>query len=363
MDISVFLIIALGLILVFGTGMYFVLQRASANLSKGLEQSVVAQRGLIDEALSRNRMESRQNMQIVLDDLQKRIDTVRTEVDKKLSETVTRNFEGFGAVAKRLEELKTVTGEVVNLSQGVRDLSRILESPKLRGAMGEFQLGEMLKQILPSDCFEEQYALDPKSREQVDAVIKLQEGFLCIDSKFPLTSARALLETDLSADEKKAYEKSFSQDVKTMVDSIASKYIISGKTLDFAFMFIPAEAVYYFLLQNSELHQHCLNKKVIPVSPNSFYAYLQALAVGFRGMRIQAKAQKISESLSKMTSDFERLQGELGKLGKHLKDAQTQYGNVESRTIKMSEAVVRLGSSTHEIEEPEAKSSSHPQIL
>ncbi|CAM6005654.1 unnamed protein product [Sphagnum balticum] len=254
--------------------------------------------------MTRNRMESQQTLQLALNDVQAKLqnlqgvteaklDTMRGEVDKKLSETITKNFQSFDAVAKRLEELQLVTGQVVSLSQGVRDLSRILESPKLRGAMGEFQLGEMLRQVLPSDVYEEQFAIEGK----LDAVIKLKEGFLCIDSKFPLNNARLLLETELDDAGIKSIRKLFSQDVKVMCDSIASKYIIAGKTLDFALMFIPAESVYYELLKDSELHQYCLKKHVIPVSPNSFYAYLQAIAV-LLYWRISASRNPIPEEMS-----------------------------------------------------------------
>jgi DNA recombination protein RmuC len=206
---------------------------------------------LMENSLSRGRAESRDGMQAVMNDIQVRLGTfqtntearlesIRGEVDKKLSETIAKNFKSFDAVSKRLEELQQVTGQVVSLSQGVRDLGKILESPKLRGAMGEFQLGEMLRQILPSDVYEEQFAIDGKSKETVDAVIKLKEGFLCIDSKFPLNNARALLEDNLSEEETKAARKAFANDVRNMAESISRKYIIPDRTLDFALMFIPA---------------------------------------------------------------------------------------------------------------------------
>jgi DNA recombination protein RmuC len=311
-------------------------------------------RNSLDEIMTRNRMESRQTLQLALNDVQAKLqtlqtvtetklDTIRGEVDKKLSETITKNFQSFDAVAKRLEELQLVTGQVVNLSQGVRDLSRILESPKLRGAMGEFQLGEMLRQVLPSDVYEEQFAIEGKSKEAVDAVIKLKEGFLCIDSKFPLNNARILLETELDDVGIKAVRKSFSQDVKVMVDGICSKYIIAGKTLDFALMFIPAESVFYELLKDSELHQYCLKKHVIPVSPNSFYAYLQAIAVGFRGLKIQAEAKKIEITIMRLKGDFQKFLVDFSKVGKHLKDAQTQYDNVEDRVEKFGTIIDKLG--------------------
>jgi DNA recombination protein RmuC len=308
----------------------------------------------VEGALSRGRVESQQSMQLVISDLQSRLtnlqlatenklETVRTQVDQKLSETITKNFESFGAVSKRLEELHTVTGQVVGLSQGVRDLSKILESPKLRGAMGEFQLGEMLRQVLPNDVFEEQFAIDPRSKEAVDAVIKLKEGFLCIDSKFPLNNARQLLESTLAEDELKVFRKAFQQDVKGMVDSIAAKYIVPEKTLDFALMFIPAESVFYELMKDSEIHQYCLKKHVIPVSPNSFYAYLQAIAVGFRGLKIQNEAKKIETTLIRLKNDFQKFQADFSKVGKHLKDAQTQYSNVEDRVERFGTIIDKLG--------------------
>jgi DNA recombination protein RmuC len=299
-------------------------------------------------------MESQQSVKLVIDDLQLRLgslqavtevklDSIKSEVDKKLSETVSRNLESFNLVSLRLEELQAVASQVVNLGQGVSDLSRILESPKLRGAMGEFQLGEMLRQVLPSDVFEEQYAIDPKSKEHVDAVIKLKEGLLCIDSKFPLSNARILLESNVTDDERKAARKSFAQDVRQMAESISSKYILPEKTLDFAFMFIPAESVFYELLQDMELHQFCLKKRVIPVSPNSFYAYLQAIAVGFRGLKIQAEAKKIEVVLGRLRVEFEKFGNDFSKVGKHLKDAQTQFSNVESRIERFGSIIGKLG--------------------
>lgn len=307
-----------------------------------------------EESMARNRMESGQALQMTLEGLQSRLqgfqtftenklELLRSDVDKKLSETVTKNFESFGAVSKRLEELQAVTGQVVNLSQGVRDLSRILESPKLRGSMGEFQLSEMLKQVLPTDVFEEQYAIDKKSKDSVDAVIKLKEGLLCIDSKFPLNNARLLLEENLDEAQRKEARKAFNQDVKAMAESISSKYIIPEKTLDFAFMFIPAESVFYEVMKDSDLHQHCLKRHVIPVSPNSFYAYLQAIAVGFRGLKIQVEAKKIEGALLRLKVDFQKFQNDFQKVGKHLKDAQSQYTNVEDRVARFGLTIDKLG--------------------
>jgi DNA recombination protein RmuC len=344
--LSITLILVLGAL---GAAGVFFLQKVREALRSEAEQSKI----FLDDVMTRNRMESRQSLQLAVTDMHAKIDTIRVEVDKKLSETVTKNFQSFDAVAKRLEELQAVTGQVVGLSQGVRDLSRILESPKLRGAMGEFQLGEMLRQVLPSDVYEEQYSIEGRSKESVDAVIKLKEGMLCIDSKFPLNNARLLLETEVNEEGIKAARKAFAQDVKVMVEGIASKYIIPEKTLDFALMFIPAESVYYELLKDSELHQFCLKKHVIPVSPNSFYAYLQAIAVGFRGLKIQGEAKKIEATILRLKGDFQKFLLDFNKVGKHLKDAQTQYNNVEDRVERFGITIDRLGLTAGEAENPQ----------
>lgn len=350
------LIINIAFLGVFLVVAFFIVKAIALQISKLQELfrlESTQNKNSLEEALSRSRMEGRQTMQMVIDDLQKRLsllqtttetrlEAIRQQVDTKLSETVSKNFESFGAVSKRLEELQAVTGQVVNLSQGVRDLSRILESPKLRGEMGEFQLGEMLRQVLPGDVFEEQFTIDLKRKEIVDAVIKLKEGYLCIDSKFPLNNARLILETDLNEEQIKEARKAFAQDVRTMTDSIATKYIIPEKTLDFALMFIPAESVFYELMKDMSLHQYCLKKHVIPVSPNSFYAYLQAIAVGFRGLKIQAEAKKIEATLVRLRGDFSRFQTDFSKVGRHLRDAQTQYTNVEDRVIRFHAVIDKL---------------------
>jgi len=356
MTLSSVVILVVGVIGI--SGLVFLFKMLTGEVQK-LRETMTTESGqsknFLDDIMTRNRMESRQTMQLAVTDLHSKIDTIRIEVDKKLSETVTKNFQSFDTVAKRLEELQAVTGQVVNLSQGVRDLSRILESPKLRGAMGEFQLGEMLRQVLPSDVYEEQYSIEGRSKESVDAVIKLKEGLLCIDSKFPLNNARLLLETELDDEGIKAVRKSFSQDVKVMVEGISSKYIIPEKTLDFALMFIPAESVYYELLKDSELHQFCLKKHVIPVSPNSFYAYLQAIAVGFRGLKIQGEAKKIEATILRLKGDFQRFLSDFNKVGKHLKDAQTQYNNVEDRVERFGITIDRLGLVSPETSEPKGE--------
>jgi DNA recombination protein RmuC len=99
-------------------------------------------------------------------------------------------------------------------------------------------------------------------------------------------------------------------------------------------------------MHNHDLHQDCLKKHVVPVSPNSFYAYLQSIAVGFRGLKIQAEAKKIETTILKLKVDFQKFQADFSKVGKHLKDAQTQYNNVEDRVERFGQVIDRLGLET-----------------
>ncbi|HET8564204.1 MAG TPA: DNA recombination protein RmuC, partial [Candidatus Binatia bacterium] len=208
-------------------------------------------------------------------------------------------------------------------------------APKLRGGFGEFFLGDLLGQILPPDHFATQYSF--KSGEKVDAIIKLGGSLVPIDSKFPLENFKRILEA-ATADEKTRAKKQFVIDVKKHVDGIAEKYILPDEgTYDFALMYIPAENVYYETIIKDEaavdksLSQYALAKKVIPVSPNSFYAYLQAIVLGLKGMKIEERAKEIIDYLSRLEGDFSRFKDEFTVLGRHLGHAHSSFQSVERR--------------------------------
>ena len=201
----------------------------------------------------------------------KRLDEIREKVESKLKETITENSKVFSDVIKNIGELKSTNDRIVEISKDINQLSRILSSPKLRGNFGEFELQNMLSQILPMQHYQMQY--DIGNGFVVDAVIFLENMLLCIDSKFPLENFRKAINSD-DESRTKTFLRLFSKDVKKHIDDIRFKYIIPTKTFDFAFMFIPAENVYYQIFLDDELHHYALDNKVIPVSPNSLYAYL-----------------------------------------------------------------------------------------
>jgi len=175
----------------------------------------------------------------------------------------------------------------------------------------------------------------------VDAVILIGANFVPVDSKFPLENFRRVVEAATES-ERIAARKQFLRDVKRHVDAIATKYILCDEgTYDFALMYVPAENVYYETIikednagDERQLFGYALGKRVIPVSPNSFYAYLQTILLGLRGMKVEERAHEILNTLARLRADFEKLQENFRVLGKHLTNAQGSYADTERTLTK-----------------------------
>ncbi len=236
-----------------------------------------------------------------------------------------------GEVQQNLRALSLATEKVYEVGKDISSLQEILKAPKLRGSFGEFLLGELLSQILPSSSFTLQYMF--KSGEIVDALIHLGQGGIPVDSKFPLDNFKKMMESSLGEEEKKAHRRKFIQDMKRHVDQISSKYILPDEgTFDFAFMYIPAENVYYEIIIKDEemgdekpLSAYSLAKKVIPVSPNSFYAYLQSILLGLKGFHMEKSARETLDYISRLRVDFLKFKEDFEILGKHLNNARLKY--------------------------------------
>lgn len=284
------------------------------------------------DAAARIRQEVSENLLKGLDGISRRIEErlaeIRGEVTRELSETADRNLKGFDQVAGHLKELSAATGQVVLLSRDINQLNVLLTQPKARGAFGELTLSQMLSDLFGdhAEMFELQYLMD--GGEKADAAIFVRPDrsqFVCVDAKFPMANAQPLLEGEIDDAQKKEYEKAFARDVLLQAESIRSKYIRPPMTLDFAFLFVPAESVYYLVLRNRSLHEQLLRLQVVPTSPNGFYAYLQALAFAFRGFRIEQKTKEIQGLLERVGKDFERFADNFRIFGRHLDNAQAKY--------------------------------------
>lgn len=280
----------------------------------------------------------------VQDRVQQDLQALRGEVDRKLSESVAQNLQSFSAVADKLGKLHEATGQIVSLSQGVHDLGVILKTPQGRGAFGEMTLEQMLGDLFGehAELYEMQFTVE--GAEKADAAIFVRPDrsqVLCVDAKFPLANAVPLIEGRGTPE----VERAFASDVKARADEIRKKYIKPPKTLDFAFMFVPSEAVYYQLLKNVKLHQELLRMRVVPTSPNAFYAYLQALSVAFRGMKIEQKTVEIQKAIVQIARDFTSFASDYDRLGKKLDEAQKAYGDttIDIENFKKRVAKLKIG--------------------
>lgn len=243
------------------------------------------------------------------------------ETSKAINERLDRAARVIAGVQKGI-------GEMSEIGRGMRDLQEFLRSPKLRGNISEQVLKELLGQMLPKQTFSLQYSF--KSGARVDAAIKTGAGMIPVDAKFPMENFRkmAAAETDK---EKKAAEKEFVRDVKKHIDAISSKYILTEEgTIDYALMYLPSEAVYYEIVNNSDLFDYSGKKRVLPVSPTTFYAYLRTILMSFEGQKIEAKARQILSSLRAIQKDYGKVEDNLSVLGKHIQNAYNQMSNVFS---------------------------------
>lgn len=250
------------------------------------------------------------------------------------------------SVQNQLGKLQQSTGQILEVGKDISSLQNILKAPKLRGSMGELFLGDLLSQILPGDSFELQYMF--KNGSRVDAVVKLLHGLVSIDSKFPLEGFIRL--QDAKEEEKASLQKQFARDVKKHIDDIASKYILPGEgTFDFALMYIPAENVYYETIIRYEkddpgLWAYALTKRVIPVSPNSFIAYLQSLVLGFKGLKIEKSVKDIIKQMEALKVDFGKFSEDFSKMGTHIKNINSSYEASEKRLGKFESKLETIDS-------------------
>ncbi|MBI3287291.1 MAG: DNA recombination protein RmuC [Chloroflexi bacterium] len=286
---------------------------------------------------------------------QEQLDTLAQRLldsDRRIQEATTQSF---GQIQKNLGELARTSQNMEELGKEISGLSDLLRAPKLRGGLGELFLGDLLSQILTPEQYSLQHTF--RSGERVDAVISLKAGMVPVDSKFPLESFQRLAALENEEERKKA-RREFVAAVKKHIDDIARKYILPDEgTFEFALMYIPAEAIYYETILKDEsvndaLLDYALQKRVIPVSPNSFYAYLQAIALGLKGLRIEQQAREIMDHLARLQGDMARFRKEFDTLGGHIQNAYNKYDEAERRLARLEDKLLAAGEAPEQLELP-----------
>jgi len=327
--------IALGAVTVLSLLLLYLVVRRRPQSTPGSElQSSL----LIQQQVELLRSDLRESLQHITDNVNRQLGFVTQQIQSQTSNMGDRLDTAarvIGDVQKNLGELGRATQEIKELGQSVSKLDDLLRAPKLRGGLGEFLLEDLLRQVLPAKHFAMQHRF--RSGNVVDAIIHTSDRMVSVDSKFPLENFRQMISSSDESDRKR-YQRAFTGDVMKHIDAIAEKYIVPNEgTFPFALMYIPAENIYYEVIIKDErsngesIYSYSLERKVVPVSPNSFYAYLQVIALGLRGLSIEESAREIQDALGRLQNDLMPLRTAFDTMGMHLDNARKKFDDAEKR--------------------------------
>lgn len=251
-------------------------------------------------------------------------------------------------VTSKLERLESTNNQVVGFTEELKNLQQVLTNPKHRGVLGEYFLETLLQNVLPTKNFAMQYSFE--DGEIVDAAVFVGDKIIPVDSKFSLENYNRL-RSEKDDERRVKLERQFKQDLKLRVDE-TSKYIRPNEgTMDFAFMFIPAEGIYYDLLVNQvgatnvsskDLLEYAFEKRVLIVSPNSFYAYLQTVLQGLRALSIEESAKEIRKNVELLGKHLQTYESYMQKLGNNLGTTVNMYNHAYKELNKVDKDVMRI---------------------
>jgi len=300
------------------SGGYFLLRKIDQISEKSKPDEVLTE---WLKAMQKSVEETNQNLNKVMRETNKNMVDSLQQSSQSMNERLDKAAEFISGVKKEV-------GQMAEIGRGMKDIQDFLQSPKLRGNIGEMVLRQLLEQMLPKQSFHLQYMF--KSGEIVDAAISTSAGILSVDSKFPMENFRRIM-SSRNEQEKKSAHRDFANDVRKHIRAISSKYILTDEgTIDYALMYIPSESVYYEVVNNTDLFDYAGKHRVLPVSPTTFYAYMKAILMSFEGQKIEMRAQQILSSLQAMEKDYGKVNDSLGILNRHLTNAYNQMNNVLS---------------------------------
>jgi DNA recombination protein RmuC len=288
-------------------------------------------RGLLEERLGgiEERLERR------LGDLDLRVDRRLESLDGRLLSTQQSAGETASQISEKLGRVEGATAQMLARANDLARLEQALRPPKARGGFGELLLANLLRDVLPADAYELQHGF--AGGERVDAVIRIDK-LVPVDAKFPLDNFLRL--TDAGDETERAlHAKAFARDVKSHIAAIAAKYIRPAEgTYDFALIYLPSESVYYELVSGTsvpgaagDLYRYALEKRVFPVSPATFHAYLLVITLGLKGLQIEEHAREVMAYCAQLGKDFQRFREDFDLVGRHLGHAHSKHGEAERR--------------------------------
>ena len=279
------------------------------------------------------------------DSNEKKLEQMRTTVDEKLQSTLEKRLgESFKLVSERLEAVQRGLGDMQNLATGVGDLKRVLTNVKTRGTWGEYQIGDILEQILAPDQYEKNVQPKPNSQEIVEYAVKLpgrdddSTVWLPIDAKFPQEDYQRLLDAAEAADAEGVEKstKDLVRAIQTAAKDISSKYLEPPHTTDFAIMFLPTEGLYAEVLRQPGMIETLQQThRVVVAGPTTLSAILNSLRMGFRTLAIEKRSSEVWEVLAAVKTEFGKFGDVLAKVKKQLATASNTIDSTEVRTRAM----------------------------
>jgi len=322
--------------------------------SQNIDQMLI----MIKEDLSRGSDQHKKDLLIQIQHLQKEMGEGIRHSHSSMQKQFEHTSKIVTDVTKRLTDLDQTNKQVLDFSSQLQNLQNILKNPKQRGVLGEYWLETLLSNVLPKDSYKMQYRMgeDEKTGQVLiaDAAIFVRDLIIPIDAKFSLENYNRMMEQMHDEVQKDKLEKLFKSDVKKRIDE-TSKYIRQEKgTMNFAFMFIPAEGVYYNLLNadvgsginSNSLVEYAFEKHVMIVSPTSFYAYLQTVLLGLRELQLESSTQEIIKRVSELGKHMMSYSDYHERLGKNLGTVVNQYNESGNELRKMSKDVSKITSGT-----------------
>lgn len=292
-----------------------------------------------------------------INDTNKTMNDTQTNLHKTIQEQFGQSVKIITDVTEKLTKLDETNKQVVGVAEQLQGLENVLKNPKHRGVLGEYYLENVLKNVLPPGTYEMQYKFS--DGDIVDAAIFVKDKIIPIDSKFSLENYNRVVE-EKDEERREQMEKMFKQDLKNRIDE-TSKYIKPKEnTMDFAFMFIPAEGIYYDLLINKvgaikvntqDLIEYAFKEKhVIIVSPTSFFAYLQTVMQGLRALQIEESAKEIRKQVEQLGKHLLSYEEYLRKMGNNLTTTVNMYNSAYKEFMKIDKDVVKITEGERSVE-------------
>jgi len=283
--------------------------------------------------------------------LNQNIQALNQQFAEKMDRTTASLNERLDNAARVIMAVNNELGQVKEIGANLKNIQDFMKSPKLRGNLGEQGLKELLSQALPRKYFDLQYSF--RSGLIVDAIIHLEAGKIPIDSKFPFENFNLMIKAQTEAD-KASFRRNFRSDFRKHINAIASKYINPDEgTSDFAFMYIPAESIYFEVINNeSDLYEQAANSHVILSSPSTFFYYLRTIMLGLESRRITEMSHEILKVLKTVKLQTNDLGDNLSVLTKHIANSSKTLNLVNDQYLKLANRIDTIDSLEEPIKQP-----------